>query len=58
VTATEAHTASRDASVAKLDMKLEIQIVPVSDVDRSKDFYERKPISRPGRPGGSHAVEG
>ena len=38
---TEAHTTSSDASVGKIDMKLEIQIIPVSDVDRSKEFYER-----------------
>ena len=24
-----------------IDMKLEIQVIPVSDVDRSKEFYER-----------------
>ena len=32
---------SRDASVGQVDMKLEVQIIPVSDVDRSKEFYER-----------------
>jgi hypothetical protein len=57
MSATEAHTTSRNASVAKVDVKLEIQISPVSDVDRSNDFYERNTISRIGRPGGSHAVE-
>ena len=25
----------------KVDMKLEVDIIPVSDVDRSKQFYER-----------------
>ncbi len=30
-----------DATVGNLDMKLENQIIPVSDVDRSKQFYER-----------------
>jgi catechol 2,3-dioxygenase-like lactoylglutathione lyase family enzyme len=30
-----------DASSANVDMKLEIDIIPVSDVDRSKQFYER-----------------
>jgi hypothetical protein len=24
-----------------IDMKLEIQVIPVSDADRSKEFYER-----------------
>jgi catechol 2,3-dioxygenase-like lactoylglutathione lyase family enzyme len=38
---TEVHNAGRDAAVGKLDMKLEVQIVPVSDVDRSKEFYQR-----------------
>jgi catechol 2,3-dioxygenase-like lactoylglutathione lyase family enzyme len=41
VSATEAGTTSRDASVRRVDMKLEIQVIPVSDVDRAKDFYER-----------------
>jgi hypothetical protein len=27
--------------VGRVDMKLEVQIIPVSDVDRSKEFYER-----------------
>jgi catechol 2,3-dioxygenase-like lactoylglutathione lyase family enzyme len=38
---TEAHTTSSDTKVGKVDMKLEVQIIPVSDVDRSKEFYER-----------------
>src|SRR5437879_205420 len=38
---TEAGTTSRDSSVEQVDMKLEVQIIPVSDVDRSKEFYER-----------------
>jgi len=29
------------ASVAKVDMKLEAVVIPVSDVDRAKEFYER-----------------
>ena len=41
MSATEARTTSRDASVGKVDMKLEVQVIPVSDVDRSKEFYER-----------------
>ena len=28
-----------DASAAKVDMKLEVELIPVSDVDRAKDFY-------------------
>jgi len=38
---TEAQTASPDARVGKVDMKLEVHVIPVSDVDRSKQFYER-----------------
>jgi len=38
---TEVHNAGRDAAVGKVDMKLEVQVVPVSDVDRSKEFYQR-----------------
>src|SRR5713226_1566803 len=30
-----------DASVARVDMKLEIVVIPVSDVDRAKEFYGR-----------------
>jgi catechol 2,3-dioxygenase-like lactoylglutathione lyase family enzyme len=32
---------SGDHTVGKVDMRLEVQIIPVSDVDRSKEFYER-----------------
>jgi catechol 2,3-dioxygenase-like lactoylglutathione lyase family enzyme len=38
---TEASTTSSDQNVGLIDMKLEIQIIPVSDVDRAKDFYQR-----------------
>jgi catechol 2,3-dioxygenase-like lactoylglutathione lyase family enzyme len=31
--------AAGEASVAKVDMKLEIVVIPVSDVDRAKSFY-------------------
>src|SRR6266581_461077 len=30
-----------DASVARVDMKFEIVVIPVSDVDRAKEFYGR-----------------
>jgi len=30
-----------DASVARADMKLEVIVIPVSDVDRAKEFYSR-----------------
>jgi catechol 2,3-dioxygenase-like lactoylglutathione lyase family enzyme len=38
---TEAQTASTDPGVGKVDMNLEVHVIPVSDVDRSKQFYER-----------------
>jgi len=41
MSATEEGITSRDASVGRVDMKLEVQVIPVSDVDRSKEFYER-----------------
>jgi catechol 2,3-dioxygenase-like lactoylglutathione lyase family enzyme len=40
MSATEAHDTSSDASVGRVDTKLEVDIIPVSDVDRSKQFYE------------------
>jgi catechol 2,3-dioxygenase-like lactoylglutathione lyase family enzyme len=41
MSATEAGTPGRDSGVGGVDMKLEIQVIPVSDVDRAKQFYER-----------------
>ena len=32
---------ARDASVARVGMKLEVVVIPVSDVDRAKEFYAR-----------------
>ncbi|WP_353066343.1 hypothetical protein RBB77_08095 [Tunturibacter psychrotolerans] len=33
--------AAKNAGVARIDMKLEVVVIPVSDVDRAKEFYER-----------------
>jgi catechol 2,3-dioxygenase-like lactoylglutathione lyase family enzyme len=33
--------AARNGGVARIDMKLEVVVLPVSDVDRAKEFYER-----------------
>jgi catechol 2,3-dioxygenase-like lactoylglutathione lyase family enzyme len=41
MSATDIDTRSGEASVGKVDMKLEVDIIPVSDVDRCKKFYER-----------------
>jgi len=37
----QAKDAAPDASVAKVDMKLEVVVIPVSDVDRAREFYAR-----------------
>jgi catechol 2,3-dioxygenase-like lactoylglutathione lyase family enzyme len=41
MSATETGTSDREARVGPVDMKLEVQIIPVSDVARAKQFYER-----------------
>jgi len=38
---TEVHNTGHDAAAAKVGMHLEVQIIPVSDVDRAKQFYQR-----------------
>jgi hypothetical protein len=43
--------ATSDASVAKVDMKLEVVVIPVSDVDHAKEFYKRLAAA------GCHAVQ-
>jgi len=30
-----------DTTVARVDIKLEVALIPVSDVDRAKEFYTR-----------------
>ena len=37
----QANYAARNAGVATIDMKLEVVVIPVSDVDRAKEFYGR-----------------
>ena len=39
-TAIRSKDATTDASVGKVDLKLEVVTIPVSDVDRAKEFYE------------------
>src|SRR6476661_731627 len=39
-TAIRSKDATTDARVGKVDMKLEVVVIPVSDVDRAKEFYE------------------
>jgi catechol 2,3-dioxygenase-like lactoylglutathione lyase family enzyme len=41
MSAAEVHNAGRDAVVGQVDMHLEVQIIPVADVDRAKEFYQR-----------------
>jgi catechol 2,3-dioxygenase-like lactoylglutathione lyase family enzyme len=38
---TEAQGTSSDTTVSKVDMRLEVDIIAVSDVDRAKEFYAR-----------------
>ena len=38
---TDVHNTGHNAAVGNVDMKFEVQIIPVSDVDRSKEFYQR-----------------
>ena len=40
-TQVRSENAAGKAVAAKVDMKLEIVVIPVSDVDRAKEFYER-----------------
>ena len=40
-TASSVKQQKSDAGVARVDMKFEVSIVPVSDVDRAKEFYTR-----------------
>jgi catechol 2,3-dioxygenase-like lactoylglutathione lyase family enzyme len=37
----QAHHDAGDASIPALDMKFEIVVIPVSDVDRAKEFYSK-----------------
>jgi catechol 2,3-dioxygenase-like lactoylglutathione lyase family enzyme len=41
LTLQETDMSATEASVGTVDMKLEVQVIPVSDVDRSKQFYEQ-----------------
>src|SRR5215813_13711160 len=40
-TAISSQQQTHDAGVGRVDMKLEVDVIPVSDVDRSKQFYRR-----------------
>jgi catechol 2,3-dioxygenase-like lactoylglutathione lyase family enzyme len=40
-TEARSNDATSDASAGKVDMKLEVVVIPVSDVDRAKEFYGR-----------------
>jgi hypothetical protein len=39
--AVRSNDATSDTKVARVDMKFEIVVIPVSDVDRAKEFYGR-----------------
>ena len=38
---TQTENAASDANTARVDMKFEIVVIPVSDVNRAKEFYGR-----------------
>ena len=38
--------ATASASVASVDMKLEVAVIPVSDVDRAKEFCKARVAAR------------
>ena len=40
-TASSSKQQKPDAGVARVDMKFEVSLIPVSDVDRAKEFYTR-----------------
>src|ERR1700744_4365979 len=39
MSATEVDASSADATVTNVDLKLEVVVIPVTDVDRAKAFY-------------------
>jgi len=43
MTATEVQNASRDGAAGNVEMHLEVEIIPVSDGDRSKQSYPARP---------------
>ena len=38
---TQANDATSETNIATINMKFEIVVIPVSDVDRAKEFYKR-----------------
>jgi catechol 2,3-dioxygenase-like lactoylglutathione lyase family enzyme len=58
-TATRSKDATADARVGQVDMKLEVITIPVSDVDRAKEFYGGLGwrLDADFRTGGDHAVQ-
>ncbi|MEK6283154.1 MAG: VOC family protein [Acidobacteriota bacterium] len=48
---------TRDAGVARVDMKLEVVVIPVSDVDRAEEFYRRLGWRQDVTPPGSGVVQ-
>src|SRR5215468_8820485 len=41
MSSSEVRSPGRDTAAGTVDMKLEVDVIPVSDVDRSKQFYQR-----------------
>jgi len=51
------HEATADARVGELDMKLEVVVIPVSDVNRAREFYRRLGLRLDVTPPGSGIVQ-
>jgi catechol 2,3-dioxygenase-like lactoylglutathione lyase family enzyme len=56
-TETHSNDASPMARVASVDMKLEVIVIPVSDIDRSTEFYKRLGWRQDVTPPGSGVVQ-
>src|SRR5882724_6659546 len=58
-TAIRSKDATTDGRVGKVDMKLEVVVIPVSDVDRAKEFYGSLGwrLDADFSKGGEHAVQ-
>jgi catechol 2,3-dioxygenase-like lactoylglutathione lyase family enzyme len=41
MSSTEVHGGSADSAVGRVDFHVEVVVIPVSDIDRSKQFYQR-----------------
>lgn len=45
MSSTDVHSPGRDAAAGTVDVHFEVHLIPVSDVDRAKQFYRRLDIT-------------